>query len=78
MKTEMQRCLYSARKQAIEVPTKWQALEVASTGIRGNVISPELTDRAMLTRLTKTADRLVKGKGINSINQSTTPNPGTL
>src|SRR5258707_6733410 len=61
MKTEMQQCLYSASKQAIEVPTKMQALEVATTGIRGNVISPELTDRAMLTRFTKTGDRLVKG-----------------
>jgi pimeloyl-ACP methyl ester carboxylesterase len=57
----MQQRLHSASKQAIEVPTKWQVLDVASTGIRGNVISPEITDRAMLTRSTKAADRLVKG-----------------
>src|SRR5712675_341726 len=61
MKTEMQQCLYSASKQAIEVPKNLQALEVASTGVRGNVISPELTARAMLTRFTNTAHRLVKG-----------------
>jgi NAD(P)-dependent dehydrogenase (short-subunit alcohol dehydrogenase family) len=46
--------IYVGSKHAVEGITKSVALELATTGIRVNVIAPGTTDTGMLTRFTKT------------------------
>src|SRR5258708_29496766 len=46
--------VYVASKHAVEGLTKSAALEVAGTGVRGNVVAPGTTDTGMLTRFTST------------------------
>jgi NAD(P)-dependent dehydrogenase (short-subunit alcohol dehydrogenase family) len=46
--------VYVASKHAVEGLTKSAALEVASTGVRVNVVAPGTTDTGMLTRFTST------------------------
>jgi NAD(P)-dependent dehydrogenase (short-subunit alcohol dehydrogenase family) len=56
--------VYVAAKHAVEGITKSAALELASSGIRVNVVSPGPTDTGMLTRFTGTDENkaeLVKG-----------------
>ena len=48
--------VYVAAKHAVEGITKSAALELASTGIRVNCVSPGPTDTGMLTRFTGTDD----------------------
>jgi NAD(P)-dependent dehydrogenase (short-subunit alcohol dehydrogenase family) len=48
--------IYVAAKHAVEGITKSVALEVASSGIRVNCVSPGPTDTGMLTRFTGTAE----------------------
>jgi NAD(P)-dependent dehydrogenase (short-subunit alcohol dehydrogenase family) len=56
--------VYVGAKHAVEGITKSAALELASAGIRVNVVSPGPTDTGMLTRFTGTAENkalLVQG-----------------
>jgi len=56
--------VYVAAKHAVEGITKSAALELASSGIRVNCVSPGPTDTGMLTRFTGTAENkasLVEG-----------------
>jgi NAD(P)-dependent dehydrogenase (short-subunit alcohol dehydrogenase family) len=46
--------VYVASKHAVEGLTKSDALEVAGTGVRVNVVAPDTTDTGMLTRFTNT------------------------
>ena len=48
--------IYVGSKHAVEGITKSVALELATTGIRVNVIAPGTTDTGMLTRFTKTKE----------------------
>jgi NAD(P)-dependent dehydrogenase (short-subunit alcohol dehydrogenase family) len=49
--------IYAGSKHAVEGITKSVALEVASSGIRVNVVAPGPTDTGMLTRFTGTAEK---------------------
>jgi len=48
--------VYVASKHAVEGLTKSAALEVATTGVRVNVVAPGTTDTGMLTRFTGTGE----------------------